>query len=384
VRCERARIRRVCERRYVSADDEGRRERHEHRPPHVASLRLPLSGIKEAMSGDRPGSGVRGAALAAVLAAPILLVGCGGKQDLLHPHSHAERRISTLWWVLMTGAWIGFGVIAVLLLLGWWRRNRVGLPFGGGEKAATGLVIGLGVAVPVVFLSALFVWANIFVIRSTDAPAAASASLTVDVIGHQWWWEVRYPGTTAVTADEIHIPARTPVRVVGTTADVIHSLWVPELNRKIDLIPGRSNSILWNADRTGTYEGRCSEFCGLQHAHMSLLVIAQPQAQFHAWLANMSKPATASGSRGEQIFVSHACSGCHQIRGTPARGLVGPDLTHLMSRTTLAAGTIPNTRDDLANWIIDPQRYKPGNKMPALNIDGPQLDALLTYLRGLK
>ena len=347
-------------------------------------MRPPLRGIKEPMSGDRFGSGTRSAALAAVLAAPVLLAGCGGKQDLLHPHSHAEHRISTLWWVLMTGAWIGFAVIAFLLFLGWWRRNRAGLPFGGGERAATGLVIGLGVAVPIVFLSALFVWTDIFVIRSTDAPAATSTKLTVDVIGHQWWWEVRYPGTPAITANEIHIPVRTPVRVLGTTADVIHSLWVPELNRKIDLIPGRTNSILWNADRVGIYEGRCSEFCGLQHAHMSLLVFAQPQPQFRAWLANMSKPAAASGSRGEHVFLSHACSGCHQIRGTPARGLVGPDLTHLMSRRTLAAGTIPNTRDELANWIIDPQEFKPGNKMPALNIDGPELDALLVYLRSLK
>jgi len=245
-------------------------------------------------------------------------------------------------------------------------------------------VIGLGVAVPIVFLTLLFVWSDIFVIRSTDAPAVSSTSLTVRVIAHQWWWEVRYPGTTAATANEIHIPVDTRVDVVGTTDDVVHSLWVPELNRKIDLIPGRMNRMLWDAERAGTYEGRCSEFCGFQHAHMVVRVIAQPRAQFRAWLANMSKPAAASGSRGEQVFLSHACSGCHQIRGTSARGLVGPDLTHLMSRQTLAAGTIPNTRDYLANWIIDPQLYKPGNHMPALNLSGPDFDALLAYLRTLK
>jgi cytochrome c oxidase subunit 2 len=322
--------------------------------------------------------------VAGALVVPFLFAGCGGNQDLLHPHSHAEHRISVLWWVTMTGAWIGFAVIVLLLFLGWWRRNRPNLPFGGGERAATALVIALGVGVPVVVLSLLFVWADIFVIRATDAPAAASTSLTVRVIGHQWWWEVRYPGTTAVTANEIHIPVGTRVDVVGTTADVIHSIWVPELNRKIDVIPGRTNSMLWDADRPGIYEGRCSEFCGLQHAHMSLLVFAQPRAQFEAWLRNMSRPATSTGSKGEQVFLSHACSGCHQIRGTAARGLVGPDLTHLMSRTTLAAGAIPNTRDDLANWIIDPQRYKPGNRMPALDITGPDLDELLTYLRSLK
>jgi cytochrome c oxidase subunit 2 len=188
----------------------------------------------------------------------------------------------------------------------------------------------------------------------------------------------------ALSANEIHIPVGTRVNVVGTTDDVIHSLWVPELNRKIDLIPGRTNRMLWDADRAGTYDGRCSEFCGAQHAHMVVRVVAQPQAQFRAWLSNTSQPAVSSASRGLKVFLSHACSGCHQIRGTPAQGLVGPDLTHLMSRTTLAAGTIPNTRDALANWIIDPQRYKPGNHMPALNLTGPDFDALLAYLRTLK
>ena len=336
------------------------------------------------MSGDRSGSGARGAALAVVLVAPIFLAGCGGKEDILQAHSHAERRISVLWWVMMGCAWVGFGVIALFLFLGWWRRSRPNLPFGGGERAATALVIGLGVGVPIVVLSLLFVWADIFVIRATDAPAASSTSLTVRVIAHQWWWEVRYPGTDAVTANEIHIPVGTRVNVVGTTDDVIHSLWVPELNRKIDLIPGRTNRMLWDADRAGTYDGRCSEFCGAQHAHMVVRVVAQPQAQFRAWLSNTSQPAVSSASRGLKVFLSHACSGCHQIRGTPAQGLVGPDLTHLMSRTTLAAGTIPNTRDALANWIIDPQRYKPGNHMPALNLTGPDFDALLAYLRTLK
>ena len=336
------------------------------------------------MSGDRSGSGAYGAAVAVVLGAPLLLAGCGGKENILHPHSHAEHRISVVWWVTMIGAWIGFGVVVFGLFLGWWRRNRPNLPFGGGERAATLLVIGLGIGVPIVVLSLLFVWADIFVLRSTDAPAASSTSLTVKVIGHQWWWEVRYPGTKAVTANEIHVPVGTRVNVVGTTADVIHSIWVPELNRKIDVIPGRTNSMLWDADRPGVYEGRCSEFCGLQHAHMSLLVFAQPRAQFEAWLRKEAKPAAASTLTGARVFLSHACSGCHQIRGTGARGLVGPDLTHLMSRTTLAAGTIANTRDDLANWIIDPQHFKPGNKMPALNISGPDLDALLAYLRSLK
>jgi cytochrome c oxidase subunit II len=336
------------------------------------------------MSGDVSGSRSRRALTAVAVAAPVLLAGCGGNENVLHPATRAEHRISVLWWVMMGAAWVGFAVIGFMLLLGWWRRNRAGLPFGGGESVATGLVIGLGVAVPIVVLTLLFVWADIFVIRSTDAPAVSSTSLTVRVIAHQWWWEVRYPGTDAVTANEIHIPIDTRVDVAGTTADVIHSLWVPELNRKIDLIPGRTNRMLWDADRAGTYLGRCSEFCGFQHANMVVRVIAQPRPQFRAWLANMAKAATATTSPGERVFLSHACSGCHQIRGTPAHGLVGPDLTHLMSRETIAAGTLANTHDNLANWIIDPQLYKPGNHMPALDLTAPDFDALLAYLLTLK
>jgi cytochrome c oxidase subunit 2 len=210
--------------------------------------------------------------------------------------------------------------------------------------------------------------------------------MTVDVIGHQWWWEVRYPGTPAVTANEIHIPARTPVRVVATTADVIHSFSVPQLNRKIDTIPGRRNSIELDADTPGVYRGACAEFCGLQHAHMALFVIAQPEAAFREWLANQSRPATTPsglGAKGAQVFQSD-CSSCHAIRGTQADGDVGPDLTHVGSRTTLASVTIPNGAANLRDWITDNQHIKPGNQMPDIVLPGSQLDALVAYLEGLK
>jgi cytochrome c oxidase subunit 2 len=314
---------------------------------------------------------------------PLIAAGCG-KQNVLDPHSHAERRISTLWWVMLGGAAIGFGVVVVLLFLGWVRRNRSSLPFGGGEQAATALVIALGVAVPIVVLSALFVWSDIFVIKATDAPARGSTSLTVRVIGHQWWWEIEYPGTQAVTANELHIPVDTRVRVVGTTADVIHSLWVPELNRKVDVIPGRENVLLLDADRTGTYPGQCAEFCGLQHAHMELRVIAEPKERFRGWLANEAAPAPATSSPGARVFDDEACSGCHQIRGTDARGRVGPDLTHVGSRTLIGAGVLPNDPDHLREWIRDPQHSKPGNRMPGLQVSEADLNELVAYLEGLK
>jgi cytochrome c oxidase subunit 2 len=204
----------------------------------------------------------------------------------------------------------------------------------------------------------------------------------------QWFWEIRYPGGRAVTANEIHIPVRTRVNVVATTADVIHSFWVPELNRKIDMIPGRNNRVLLYADQPGRYRGQCAEYCGVQHAHMSLYVFADPPARFRAWLAQQARPAraaiTPAQRRGRRVFLTHQCESCHTLRGTPARGTVGPDLTHVASRTTLAALTIPNTRAELDAWLTDPQHVKPGNRMPALALAPADRQALVGDLESLR
>src|SRR5207248_2967250 len=169
-----------------------------------------------------------------------------------------------------------------------WLRRKHGGP---SERASTVIVVALGVAAPLALISALFVVSDVFVIRTTQAPAATDTSLTVRVIGRQWYWEVRYPGAHVVTANEIHIPVRTRVLLAATTDDVIHSVWVPRLNRKIDTIPGQTNRIVLEADAAGRYRGQCSEFCGLQHAHMALIVFAQPRAAFRAWLAGNARPA---------------------------------------------------------------------------------------------
>jgi len=315
------------------------------------------------------------------------LAGCGGNQDALHPASGAERSIADLWWVMLIGSAIGFGSVLFLLVLGWRRRGRKTSP-PSNAKLETTLVVTLGVGIPVVVLLSLFVYSDVFVMRSTAAPTPGSTRMTIDVIGHDWWWEVRYPGTPVVTANEIHIPVGSAVNVVGTTADVIHSFWVPQLNRKIDLIPGRTNRVLLEADRPGRFRGQCSEFCGLQHAHMAVLVIAEPRARFRAWLANQEKPArppaTGEERLGLRLFQTQACAGCHTIRGTTARGTIGPDLTHLASRGTLAALTLPNTPAALRSWITDPDHAKPGVKMPALPLTGSQLDALTAYLGSLR
>jgi cytochrome c oxidase subunit 2 len=323
----------------------------------------------------------------------VLTAGCGRTQSSLAPQSHASKDIASLFWWMMGGAWIGLGLVVALLLLSWRRRGRRG--FGSdtqgpkaGEKVGWYVVIGGGIVVPIVLLAALFVISDIFVIQTTEAPAATATKLTVRVIGHQWWWEVRYPGTTAVTANEIHIPVRTPVRVEVQTADVIHSFWVPQLNRTIDTIPGRTNAIELYADAVGRYRGQCDEFCGLQHAHMAFFVYADPRDVFRRWLAAQEKPASApSGAlaqQGGRLFLDGACSTCHTVRGTSASGFTGPDLTHVGSRSTLASLAIPNTRGALAEWITNGQHVKPGNQMPDFAIRGRRLQALVSYLEGLR
>lgn len=318
----------------------------------------------------------------------VLLPGCGA-QSPLDPHGPPARDISTLfWWMLAVSAVVILGALG-LLAVAWWRRGTEGLPLlGRNERASTGLVIGFGVVIPLIALCVVFAVANLSVASNTDAPDRGTTSLTVEVIGHQWFWEVRYPGTDAVTANEIHIPARTRVNVVVRSADVIHSFWAPQLNRKVDAVPGRSNRLLLYADEPGRYRGDCAELCGIQHARMGLAVYADPPAEFRAWLADMSKPAptpsTSTAMAGQRVFLTSQCADCHTIRGTPANGDIGPDLTHLQARATIAALTLPNTRADVSRWVRNPQAIKPGNKMPELRLPASEHESLVDYLEGLR
>lgn len=323
----------------------------------------------------------------------LALAGCGGPQDTLDPHSHQAADIANLFWVMMAVSFGGLALITGLLVFAWLRRGRRG--FGAdpddphpGERPSWFVVVGMGVVFPLMIVAALFIVGNWAIMNVTQAPAASSTDMTVEAVGHQWYWEFRYPGTKAVNADELHIPVGTRVNLVATTADVIHSFWVPELNRKIDTIPGQQNRILLYSNKVGVFRGQCAEYCGLQHAHMGMLVFVQPKAQFQKWLRRQAAPAAAPTTplerRGAQAFLSGPCASCHAIRGTPARGFVGPDLTHLASRTTLAGLTIPNSRGYLARWIVDSQHFKPGNQMPDFHLAGSRLDALVTYLESLR
>jgi cytochrome c oxidase subunit II len=292
------------------------------------------------------------------------------------------------WWMLAVAAIVFFGAVA-MLVIAWIRRDVPGLPwFGEREDVSERMVLLFGIGIPVVALVALFAVADVYLVPQTSPPSPGSTAMTIDVIGHQWWWEVRYPGTDAVTANEIHIPADTRVNVVATTADVIHSFWVPALNRKIDMIPGRQNRVLLYASRPGKYRGQCSQFCGLQHANMAMYVFAQTPTAFRAWLDDMSSPArsptTAQVKAGERLFMSSQCESCHRIAGTAAQGTVGPDLTHVATRTTLAAGTIRNTPSELAAWISNPQAIKPGVRMPDLGLSRGEVSELVAYLDSLR
>jgi len=338
-----------------------------------------------------PGMGRRAPwrrACAIASASALCVGGCGGRQSIVAPRSHQAHVISLLWWWMLGASVVVFAGAVGLLALAFLRRRSAGLPLvGKREDLAGGMVIGFGIVVPLVVLVTLFGASDIYAVRFSEAPAPGSTAMTVDVTGHQWWWEVRYPGSQAVTANEVHIPVNTRVRVLATTDDVIHSLWVPRLARKIDMIPGRENAILLDTPDAGRYVGQCSEFCGLAHANMRIAVVAEPAASFAAWLANAARPAPppagASATSGRQLFTGRGCDGCHELRGTEAQGQIGPDLSHLASRATLAALTVPNTRAELAAWIEDPQAIKPGAHMPDLGLSAGEAQKIAAYLEGL-
>jgi cytochrome c oxidase subunit 2 len=222
--------------------------------------------------------------------------------------------------------------------------------------------------------------------------AGRAQTAGIRLIGHQWWWEVRYDGATPsemfTTANEIHIPVGTPIRLSLESADVIHSFWVPSLAGKQDLIPGHNNSIELLAQRPGVYRGQCAEFCGLQHAHMGLLIVADAPDAFEKWQgaqrAAASQPQENDRAKGAQVFVSKPCALCHTIRGTPAGGKFGPDLTHVGTRAYIGADVLPLTPGSLAAWIADPHGVKPGVKMPPVHLGADELNAVTAYLIGLK
>jgi cytochrome c oxidase subunit II len=240
----------------------------------------------------------------------------------------------------------------------------------------------------IVFVLILTTARTIYSIQARPRPADA---LTIRIIGHQWWWEVRYPSLNIVTANEIHVPLSDPSNDTPTfldleSADVAHSFWVPQLAGKTDVIPNRKNTMWVDPHKAGTYLGQCAEFCGTEHALMLLRVIVEPPEQWRQWVASQQKPAAhePSVARGRHVFESTACVNCHAVQGTVAVGRFGPDLTHIMSRDTIGAGAALNNPEDLKAWIQDPGVIKPGVLMPAMNLNQHDLDDVAGYLATLR
>ncbi|HEU4629075.1 MAG TPA: cytochrome c oxidase subunit II [Gemmatimonadaceae bacterium] len=337
------------------------------------------------------------AALAIAAGGALPLGGCAGPQSAFAPAGPAAAHIATLWWAMLAAATVVCIVVVAATVYALLRRRGAAPPDAASPAArderaderGTRAILLAGAVVPALILTALYV-ATLVVLRVT-APGAAPADLVVEVEGRQYWWAVRYPGrdgaSPVVTANELHIPVGRRVEVRLRAADVIHSFWVPRLHGKTDLIPGRVNVTWLQADSAGVYRGQCAEFCGVQHARMAFTVVALPEARFAAWLAGQRAPAPAPASpaarEGLAVFLAR-CASCHAIRGTPARGRLGPDLTHLASRRTLAAGTLSNTRGHLAGWIANPQVIKRGALMPRVPLTPRELRALLAYLEGLR
>jgi cytochrome c oxidase subunit 2 len=258
-------------------------------------------------------------------------------------------------------------------------------PMGGKGAGLAFISVGTGISTLVLFV--FVVWS--LAALGTIAGPSGSAGLAVHVTGHQFWWEVRYIGADGrgfLTANEIHIPVGVPVRVELSSADVIHSFWVPKLVGKMQMIPGQTNVTWMQADTAGAYRGECTQLCGLQHAHMAMTVIAEPSAAFTAWwnrqLTPPASPATRLVADGERIFQLR-CASCHAVLGTDAGGLVGPNLSHLAGRATLGADTIPNDPDHLAHWVNDAQAVKPGNIMPTIELEPSDQSAVVAYLETL-
>jgi cytochrome c oxidase subunit 2 len=319
----------------------------------------------------------------------MLGLGCEGPMAVLAPRSPESQTVASLTWgILGAGAVLYCVVLVALALVVLRSRGGVVRDDASDERAGQGdagdrlaLWVAIVTSAGVVALVGAMVWTMV------RLAAPGPPSLTIEVVGRRWWWEVRYPAHGVVTANEIHVPGGADVELWLTADDVIHSFWVPALHGKRDLIPGRVTRLRFRA-AAGVHRGQCAEYCGVQHTGMGLRVVAEPHEAFAAWIARerapaSSPPAEETRRAGEGVFLTW-CVACHTVRGTPAVGRIGPDLTHVASRRTLAAGVVPNAEATLAAWIADPQALKPGTLMPTLPLDPAAVRALAAYLGGLK
>ncbi len=323
-------------------------------------------------------------------AAPL---GVGGTPSALDPHGPAAAHLASLWWVMF---WLGTAIwlLVIGLMFAALLRRRRATPETKPEDANpdTGRNWPLsGIALSAVVLAIVFGY-NIYTLAAVQNPNG-QPPVKILVVGRRWWWEVRYQDRGFETANEIHIPVGVPVQLQLESADVIHSFWVPQLHGKMDVIPTRVNYLTIQADEPGIYRGQCAEFCGLQHANMGILVIAQSQADYNTWLDQQtqaaSSPTSDAAIRGQQVYLAQGCAFCHTIRGLDDQALVrtavrlGPDLTHLQSRLTIAGTSRSLNVGNLAGWVMNAQQIKPGVLMPDRSMSSQDLLDLIAYLEAL-
>jgi cytochrome c oxidase subunit 2 len=322
--------------------------------------------------------------------------GFPGNQTSLNPAgpgaAHIEHTFAVIFWITATVYLLVMGTLVISI----WRSHHSLDTFpepqqttAADDRIATRAVAGaMGVTLALVFVMLISSFRTSRALGKMNNETA----LTIDVYGHQWWWEVQYPNEESdkivETANEIHLPAGVPIRIHGTSRDVIHSFWAPNVQGKRDFLPGYETDVVMQVDQVGRWRGQCAEYCGEQHAHMSFYMVAEPKDEFEQWLNGQAQsaapPDTPQTTHGQQVFLTHACVLCHTIRGTPARARVGPDLTHLASRSTIAAGMLPNNLGNLGGWIMNPQTLKPGCRMPPNQMSGSELQDLLAYLETLR
>ncbi|HEX3539104.1 MAG TPA: cytochrome c oxidase subunit II [Acidimicrobiales bacterium] len=321
-----------------------------------------------------------------LLGAPVtgaLLAGCNAKApSMLHTKGSEASSIAGLWWLIFA---LGAGVYLVVAGFIVWALLRGRRGSGEGPVSDDAWIVWGGIGVPMVILAVLAV-ATVRVTSQLRKPQPNA--LKLEVVAKDWWWYVKYSASGVTTSNEIHLPAGQPVEIGLDSDNVIHSFWVPQLAGKLDVVPGQHNVLRFTPETVGVYRGECAEFCGVEHARMGFLVIVEPPTQFATWIANHaqapSAPDSDAAALGEQVFMREPCAGCHTIRGTQAQGLVGPDLTNVGGRRTLAGDTLLNTPSNLANWISDAQRYKPGALMPPIPLSPTDLNNVVAYLEGLK
>jgi cytochrome c oxidase subunit 2 len=302
-------------------------------------------------------------------------------QSALAPHGPVAEHIATLTWIMFVGGGAILTLVTVLAAMATFGMR------GRSILSRRWVIVAGGIGFPVVILSVLLVYG--LAIAARIAGTTNGDPLAIRVVGEQWWWRVEYRNSDGevifATANELRIPVGRPVALILEARDVIHSFWVPALAGKLDMIPGHVNRLRLQADRRGRFRGQCAEYCGGPHALMAFYVVAEPVDQFYEWYRRQERPAPDDAAPGRDVFFAAGCGACHAVRGTPASGTLGPDLTHVGGRISIGAGILPNNAGTLAGWIADAQHLKPENRMPSYTgLTGLELRQLAEWLETLR